>query len=362
MAITGRKLDVVQAACESIKARFGVEMQADRSADQCRARRGHRGRAHRARHRRRRHHAARGGAVAGQPHAGTGGGRQCIAAGRHRRRGAWPIAAPQATARSCSARWASARSSSRCIAPASRRLFEQNDLLLDAEEIYALAKTDGRLNARERETLDRSPKLHREFLDDLASGDPTPGGGSAAAIMGAMGAALVSMVCNVSFGKKGYEAAEPEMRACSRRSEALRRRLTAMVGRGYRRLRQLDGRVQAAQSHRRGEGAARRGHPGEPERATEVPLDCARVCAEVIALARRAGEHGYLARHQRRRRRRVGRLCGAAQRGAQRVHQRARAQGPRFAANAIEEVERLAKTSAVESEAVYAAVRNKLES
>ena len=38
------------------------------------------------------------------------------------------------------------------------------------------------------------------FLDRLASGDPTPGGGSAAAIMGAMGAALVSMVCNVSFG------------------------------------------------------------------------------------------------------------------------------------------------------------------
>ena len=42
-----------------------------------------------------------------------------------------------------------------------------------------------------------------DFLDRLASKDPTPGGGSAAAIMGAMGAALVSMVCNVSFGKKG---------------------------------------------------------------------------------------------------------------------------------------------------------------
>ena len=50
------------------------------------------------------------------------------------------------------------------------------------------------------------------FLERLASGAPTPGGGSAAAIMGAMGAALVSMVCNVSFGKKGYEAAEARLR------------------------------------------------------------------------------------------------------------------------------------------------------
>ena len=38
------------------------------------------------------------------------------------------------------------------------------------------------------------------FLDALASGNATPGGGSAAAIMGAMGAALVSMVANLTIG------------------------------------------------------------------------------------------------------------------------------------------------------------------
>src|SRR5271154_33925 len=67
------------------------------------------------------------------------------------------------------------------------------------------------------------------FLDELASGRPTPGGGSAAAIMGAMGAALVSMVCNVTIGKKGYEAAEAEIRAVLAQSEVLRLRLAAMV-------------------------------------------------------------------------------------------------------------------------------------
>src|ERR1700730_16543619 len=68
-----------------------------------------------------------------------------------------------------------------------------------------------------------------KFLDDLASGQPTPGGGSAAAIMGAMGAALVSMVCNVTIGKKGYEGVESEMKAVREESESVRRRLTAMV-------------------------------------------------------------------------------------------------------------------------------------
>ena len=68
-----------------------------------------------------------------------------------------------------------------------------------------------------------------KFLHDLASAAPTPGGGSAAAIMGAMGAALVSMVCNVTIGKKGYEGVEAEMRAILQESENVRRRLMAMV-------------------------------------------------------------------------------------------------------------------------------------
>src|SRR5579872_6733601 len=67
------------------------------------------------------------------------------------------------------------------------------------------------------------------FLDELASGHPTPGGGSAAAIMGAMGAALVSMVCNVTIGKKGYEGVEGEMRAVLHEAEKVRRRLMSMV-------------------------------------------------------------------------------------------------------------------------------------
>ncbi len=50
------------------------------------------------------------------------------------------------------------------------------------------------------------------FLDELASKQATPGGGSAAAVMGAQAAALVSMVCNLTIGKPKYAAVELELR------------------------------------------------------------------------------------------------------------------------------------------------------
>ena len=67
------------------------------------------------------------------------------------------------------------------------------------------------------------------FLDDLASGSATPGGGSAAAIMGAMGAALVSMMCNLTIGKKNYAEVEGEMQSLLAAAEELRLQLAGMV-------------------------------------------------------------------------------------------------------------------------------------
>ena len=44
----------------------------------------------------------------------------------------------------------------------------------------------------------------REFLDKLSSADPTPGGGGASALIGAVGCCLCSMVANLTTGKKKY--------------------------------------------------------------------------------------------------------------------------------------------------------------
>ncbi len=67
------------------------------------------------------------------------------------------------------------------------------------------------------------------FLDSLAAGTPTPGGGSAAAYAGAMGAALVAMVARLTIGKKKYADVEAQMNEILNQAERLRRDLTAAV-------------------------------------------------------------------------------------------------------------------------------------
>jgi len=199
-----------------------------------------------------------------------------------------------------------------------------------------------------------------KFLDELASGNPTPGGGSAAAIMGAMGAALVSMVCNVTIGKKGYEAVEAEMKTVRDESERVRRRLTAMVAED---IAAFDSILAAYKLPKAtDEEKTRRAAAIQAglRRATETPLDCARVCAEVIALSRRASEHGY---------RNVisdggvGVLAGftALRSAALNVYINAPAlKDQAFAQAATAELKKLVDSCAAESEAVYNLVRSKL--
>jgi formiminotetrahydrofolate cyclodeaminase len=67
------------------------------------------------------------------------------------------------------------------------------------------------------------------FIDELASNSPAPGGGSVAALSGALGSALTSMVASLTIGKKKYADVEEEMKAVLQRSEELRRTFTALV-------------------------------------------------------------------------------------------------------------------------------------
>ncbi len=130
------------------------------------------------------------------------------------------------------------------------------------------------------------------FLDQLASGAATPGGGSAAAILGAMGAALVSMMCNLTIGKKNYAEVEGEMRAVLADAESLRRRLADMVAED---IAAFDGLMAAYGLPKEGdELKARRGAAIQVglKAATEAPLACARASAEVISLALRAAKVG----------------------------------------------------------------------
>jgi formiminotetrahydrofolate cyclodeaminase len=131
-----------------------------------------------------------------------------------------------------------------------------------------------------------------QFLDELASSAATPGGGSGAAIMGALGAALVSMVCNLTIGKKNYAEVEPEMRSVLHDAEALRQRLADMVAEdiaAFNGLMAAYGLPKLTDEDKATRGAAIQ---HALRAATEAPLACARACAEVIKLSMRAAEVG----------------------------------------------------------------------
>jgi formiminotetrahydrofolate cyclodeaminase len=71
----------------------------------------------------------------------------------------------------------------------------------------------------------------QEFLKALASAAPTPGGGGASALVGAMGMALGSMVGNLTLGKKQYQAVQEDLALILDRAAQIREELTVLVER-----------------------------------------------------------------------------------------------------------------------------------
>lgn len=134
----------------------------------------------------------------------------------------------------------------------------------------------------------------QKFLDDLASSAPTPGGGSAAAVMGAAGAALVSMVCNLTIGKKNYANVEADMQRILKQAEKLRGEITGMI----------EGDVAAFDKVMSAYGLPRESDDQKAKRteaiqaalkhAADVCLACAKTCAEVVQLTRETAEKGNL--------------------------------------------------------------------
>lgn len=131
-----------------------------------------------------------------------------------------------------------------------------------------------------------------EFLDALASKEPAPGGGSGAALGGALAAALVSMVCNLTIGKKGYEDVQEPMADLLRESEALRSELPQLLEADT----QVYGKVMAAYRQPRKTPEQKRARniamQGALKEATEVPLSIAERCAQVVELSLPAAEMG----------------------------------------------------------------------
>jgi glutamate formiminotransferase/formiminotetrahydrofolate cyclodeaminase len=123
------------------------------------------------------------------------------------------------------------------------------------------------------------------FLSELASNSPAPGGGSVAALSGALGAALSSMVCNLTLGKEKYQQVQNDIKAILGTSEQLRNRLTALIDEDTSAFNEVMTALKMpkdtpAQKQKRS-AAMQQGF----KTAAEVPLETAQTCEKVLDLA-----------------------------------------------------------------------------
>jgi glutamate formiminotransferase/formiminotetrahydrofolate cyclodeaminase len=155
------------------------------------------------------------------------------------------------------------------------------------------------LEQRLFEALAKQPELQKTadaptFLDQLAAGAPTPGGGSASAYAGAMAAGLAAMVARLTVGKKKYASVEARMWPIIEQAETLRAALNQAISTD---AAAFDGILAAMRLPKNSEAEqAERGAALEKATlyAAEIPLQTAQLAAQALALAAQVATYGNL--------------------------------------------------------------------
>jgi methenyltetrahydrofolate cyclohydrolase len=132
----------------------------------------------------------------------------------------------------------------------------------------------------------------RDYLDALASDAPAPGGGSAAALVGAMGAALVSMVANFTVGRPRYRAVEDEVRRALAAAEEARARLMALMTEDEQAYSAYGAAAKLPRETEEQQAARREALQGALRSAAAPPLAMAGACRQVLDLAMVVAESG----------------------------------------------------------------------
>ncbi|HQN44579.1 MAG TPA: glutamate formimidoyltransferase, partial [Anaerolineaceae bacterium] len=133
-----------------------------------------------------------------------------------------------------------------------------------------------------------------DFLDQLASATPAPGGGSAAAHTGAAGAALAAMVARLTIGKKKYESVKDQMWALIEQAETLRAELTAAVDEDAAAFEAVMAAFKLPKDTEEQQAARNAAVQQATFAAAQVPLTVARRAVQVMDLALQAAQLGNL--------------------------------------------------------------------
>ncbi len=130
------------------------------------------------------------------------------------------------------------------------------------------------------------------FADETASESPAPGGGSISAYLGSLGAALATMVANLSSHKKGWDDRWEEFSDWAERGQRLKDRLLALVDEDTRAFNGIMAAFQLPKDTPEAKAARKAAIQAATRRAIEVPLEVMRLSAESFGVIRAMAEHG----------------------------------------------------------------------
>jgi glutamate formiminotransferase/formiminotetrahydrofolate cyclodeaminase len=147
------------------------------------------------------------------------------------------------------------------------------------------------LDRRVRDAIAGGPTVSG-FTAAVASPVPAPGGGSVAAHVGALGAALTQMVAGLTIGRKKYVAVEPEMQELALGAAALGIELQQLVERDARAYESVTTAYKLPKDTDEQARLRSEAIDGALVYAAQVPLETARACAAVAKLAAAAAERG----------------------------------------------------------------------
>jgi glutamate formiminotransferase/formiminotetrahydrofolate cyclodeaminase len=140
---------------------------------------------------------------------------------------------------------------------------------------------------------DVSLESRESFTDELAAGTPTPGGGSAAAYAGAMGAGLVAMVARLTLGKAKYKDVGIQMESILEETEKLREILNAAVAADSAAFEALMAANRLPKGTEEEKSARADAVQAATLEATQIPFQTARKSLRVMQLALQAAALGY---------------------------------------------------------------------
>ena len=129
-----------------------------------------------------------------------------------------------------------------------------------------------------------SEKTCVEFVEVLASKAAVPGGGGAAALVGSIGMALGSMVCNLTIGKKKYAEYEESVKGILEKAGDIEKRLLNMIDEDAENFLPLSKAYGLPQSTEEEKKIKEEIMENALKTACQVPIDIVRVCYDAIKL------------------------------------------------------------------------------